>query len=159
MWRQKLEKLTAARALAGRISATPNELEVYGLHINHDGVRRSAFDLLRYPDIGWGDVCRVWPELKAIEPEIVEQVECDALYSGYMDQHEADIAAFRKDEALALPVDMDYDSIGSLSTEVRQKLKMVRPATLGAASRIPGITPSAMISLLRHIKRNDRRAA
>lgn len=152
-WNEKREKLTCARELVNRISATPNELESFGLNINRDGIRRSAFDLLRYPDIQWQDVCRVWPELQSIEPEIVEQIECDALYAGYMDRHEADIAAFRKDEALALPPDLNYDSIGSLSTEIRQKLKAARPATLGAASRIPGVTPAATIALLRHVKR------
>jgi len=159
LWGQKREKLEAARKLAGDISATPNELEFYGLHINKDGVRRTALDLLGYPDIGWEDVCRVWPDLKALDPVIVEQIECDALYSGYMDRHEADIAAFRRDEALSLPADLDYDSVGSLSTEIRQKLKIARPATLGAASRIPGVTPAALVALLRHVKRNDRKAA
>ncbi|MBI4031987.1 MAG: tRNA uridine-5-carboxymethylaminomethyl(34) synthesis enzyme MnmG [Proteobacteria bacterium] len=159
VWKQKQEKLEVARKMACSISATPNELESYGLHINKDGVRRTAMDLLCYPDIGWKEICRVWPELSGLEAEIVEQIECDALYSGYMDRHEADIAAFRRDEALSLPADLDYDSVGSLSAEVRQKLKMARPATLGAASRIPGVTPAALVALLRHVKRNDRRAA
>lgn len=159
VWKQKQEKLEAAQKMACSISATPNELESYGLRINKDGVRRTAMDLLCYPDIGWKEICRVWPELSGLEAEIVEQIECDALYSGYMDRHEADIAAFRRDEALSLSADLDYDSVGSLSAEVRQKLKMARPATLGAASRIPGVTPAALVALLRHVKRNDRQAA
>lgn len=159
VWGQKREKLEAARKLAGDISATPNELEFYGLHINKDGVRRTAMNLLGYPNIGWEDICRVWPKLRALDPVIVEQIECDALYSGYMDRHESDIAAFRRDEALSLPVDLNYDSVGSLSTEIRQKLKVARPETLGAASRIPGVTPAALVALLRHVKRNDRKAA
>lgn len=153
LWGQKRDKLTEARERVRSISATPNELASYGLNINHDGVRRSVSDLLRYPDIGWEEVCRVWPELQSIDPVIVEQIECDALYAGYMERHDADIAAFRKDEALSLPPDLDYDSIGSLSAEVKQKLKTARPATLGAASRIPGVTPAATIALLRHVKR------
>jgi tRNA uridine 5-carboxymethylaminomethyl modification enzyme len=159
MWLSKKEKLATARELLSRLAATPNELEKHGLSITHDGVRRSAFDLLRYPEIGWDQLCAIWPELKSIEPAIVEQIECDALYSGYADRYEADIVAFRKDEALILPADFDYDSIGSLSNEVRQKLKTVRPETLGAASRIPGITPAAIITLLRHVKNGKRRAA
>ena len=86
-------------------------------------------------------------------PALIEQIECDALYDGYKEQYEADIVAFRKDEALILPPDLDYDSIGSLSTEIRTKLKTVRPMTLGAASRIPGVTPAAVVALLRHVHR------
>ncbi|HEY8190655.1 MAG TPA: FAD-dependent oxidoreductase, partial [Micavibrio sp.] len=159
IWGQKRDKLAAARVLVSRLTATPNELEKYGMTITHDGVRRSAFDLLRYPEIGWAEISRVWPELESIEPVIVEQIECDALYSGYADRYEADIISFRKDEALILPPALDYDSIGSLSNEVRQKLNTARPETLGAASRIPGVTPAAIIALLRHIKHAKRRAA
>ena len=154
IWGQKRDKLAAARALATRLAATPNVLATHGLNINMDGVRRTALDLLRYPDISWADLCHVWPELKTIEPPIVEQIEYDALYAGYMERHDADITAFRKDEALKLPADLDYDSVGSLSAEVKQKLKAARPVTLGAASRIPGVTPAATVALLRHVKKD-----
>ncbi|MCB9990194.1 MAG: tRNA uridine-5-carboxymethylaminomethyl(34) synthesis enzyme MnmG [Rhodospirillales bacterium] len=159
VWGAKADSLAAGRALVQEIQATPNELAAQGLKINQDGVRRSAFTLLGYPTIDWADLCRVWPELDAIPPSVVEQIECDALYAGYMDRHEADIAAFRKDEALALPEDLDYGQIGSLSNEVRQKLEQARPATLGAASRIPGVTPSAVVALLRFVKRGGARDA
>ncbi len=155
-WKIKESALAAGRAQAQALKATPNELENHGVNVNRDGARRSAFDLLGYPDIGWERICGVWPELKSISPAIVEQIECDALYAGYIDRHEADIQAFRRDEALELPVDLDYAAIGSLSNEVRQKLEMARPATLGAASRIPGVTPAAVVSLLRHVRRRDR---
>jgi tRNA uridine 5-carboxymethylaminomethyl modification enzyme len=95
---------------------------------------------------------RVWPELNEVSAPIREQLECDALYSGYMDRHEADIRAYQKDEALILPETLDYNEIGSLSTEIRQKLIRVRPATLGAASRIPGVTPAAIVALLRYVR-------
>ena len=97
----------------------------------------------------------VWPELNFIRPDIREQVEYDALYAGYMERHDADIVAFRKSEALALPGDMDYGLVGSLSNEVRQKLQQARPATLGAAGRIPGVTPAAMVSLLKYVRAKD----
>jgi tRNA uridine 5-carboxymethylaminomethyl modification enzyme len=118
-----------------------------------DGQKRSAADLLRYPDISWADIVRVWPELNTLSDEIKDQIAINALYAGYMGRQEADIEAFRKDEALLLPDTLDYEQIGSLSHEVRERLKQVRPTTLGAASRIPGVTPAAVIALLRHVKK------
>ena len=154
--RQKAEKLQVARNLVADLSATPNELEAHGLGIKKDGVRRSVSDLLAYPDIDWEQVQGVWPELADIDPIIREQIECDALYANYMERHEADIAAFRKDEALKLPQDLDYAQVGSLSNEVRSKLELARPETLGAASRIPGVTPAAVVALLRHVKKPNK---
>lgn len=153
VWRAKSEKLARAREMVTTLKATPNELESYNIGVNKDGQRRSALDLLAYPDIEWGTLESVWSELAGVEPQIREQIECDALYAGYMDRHEADIAAYRKDEALALPADLDYKAIGSLSNEVRAKLELARPETLGAASRIPGVTPAAVVALLRHVQR------
>lgn len=152
-WKTKKERLETGNALIHSLNATPNELQDKGIPVNMDGRRRSAFDLLRYPDIGWEQLIAVWPELAAIEAPIREQIEIDAGYAGYMERQEADILAFRKDEALELPSDLDYGSVGSLSNEVRQKLEHVRPATLGAAARIPGVTPAAVTALLRHVKR------
>lgn len=156
-WAKKKEKLWAARDLVADLNATPNELEAHGIGVNKDGVRRGVSDLLAYPDIDWEQLLPVWPELSEIEPEIREQIECDALYAGYMERHEADIAAFRKDEALVLPPTLDYAAVGSLSNEVRSKLEAARPETLGAASRIPGVTPAALVALLRHVKRKDKK--
>ena len=156
LWTAKSEKLSQARDLVPSLQATPNELEAHGIGVNKDGVRRSVSDLLAYPDIDWEQVETVWPELSSIEDIIREQIECDALYSKYMDRHEADIAAFRKDEALKIPLTLDYADVGSLSNEVRSKLELARPETLGAASRIPGVTPAALVALLRHVKRKDK---
>ncbi|MGB0719710.1 MAG: tRNA uridine-5-carboxymethylaminomethyl(34) synthesis enzyme MnmG [Bdellovibrionales bacterium] len=153
VWAEKKGKLKAGRDLAASLQATPNALEQHGLKVNKDGLRRSVSDLLAYPDIDWDCLVRVWPELNTVDPVIREQIECDALYSGYMARHDADIAAYRKDEGLKLPPDLDYGSVGSLSNEVRQKLEAARPETLGAASRIPGVTPAAVVALLRHVKR------
>lgn len=157
-WADKQQALQAARLLVNGLSATPNELEKHGLHINKDGVRRTALDLLRYPEIDFARLCQVWPELAALSPEIAEQVEIDGKYAGYLDRQEADIRAFRKDEALELPADLDPDSIASLSAEIRQKLRIARPATLGAAARIPGMTPAALTALLRHVKKRGAAA-
>lgn len=152
---RKKEAVGAARELVDRLTATPNELARQGILVNQDGVRRSVRDLLRLPDTDLRVLARVWPELSVISGEVAEQVEIDARYSGYLERQDADIQAFRKDEALLLPHDLDLDAVGSLSAEVRQKLRDSRPETLGAAARIPGITPAALIALLRHVRRRD----
>jgi tRNA uridine 5-carboxymethylaminomethyl modification enzyme len=152
-FRDKAARLDAARALTRSLAATPNELERHGVRVNRDGVRRSAFDLMRHPDIGFPGAARVWPELAALPADVAEQVAIDALYAGYLERQEADVLAFRKDEALGLPADLDYGAVGSLSAEIRQKLSVARPTTLGAAARIPGVTPAALTALLRHVKR------
>jgi tRNA uridine 5-carboxymethylaminomethyl modification enzyme len=149
----KMTALEHARGLATALAATPNELDKFGINVNHDGVRRNALELLSYQDIAFTDLGRVWPELHGLAPEIVEQIEIDGRYAGYMERQDADIRAFRKDENLLLPPDLDVDAIGGLSTEIRTKLKQVRPMTLGAAARIQGITPAAIIALLRFVKR------
>ena len=152
IWNDKKQKLDEIRELASRLCATPNELEKKNIKVNKDGSIRSAFALLGFPHISWADLAEVWPELTNIEKPIVEQIEIDALYAGYMGRHDADVAAFRKDEALKLPENLDYSEIGSLSGEVRDKLEKARPATLGAASRISGVTPAAIVALLRYVK-------
>lgn len=156
-WQEKSDKLAAARQIARSLNATPNELQAHGIDVTMDGVRRNVSELLGYPHIDWEQLQGVWPELGEIEPLIREQIECDALYAGYMERHEADIVAFRKDENLKLPSSLDYNDVGSLSNEVRQKLLAAKPETLGAASRIPGITPAALIALLKHVKRGSRK--
>jgi len=157
VWKKKSAALAAMRDRIRTLEATPNALENQGVHINKDGIRRSAFTLLGHAAIDWATLCRIWPELEECDPVIREQMECDALYAGYMERHDADIAAFRKDEGLLLPENFDYSRVGSLSNEIRQKLERVRPATLGAAGRIPGVTPAAMVALLRFVKRGDER--
>jgi tRNA uridine 5-carboxymethylaminomethyl modification enzyme len=149
----KAEALEAARIRMTGLSATPNQLKNLGLTVNQDGVRRNALELLAYPDIAWERLTAIWPELQRLAPEIAEQMEIDGRYAGYLKRQAADVVAFRRDEDLSLTPDLDYDRIASLSTEVRQKLKTVRPATLGAAGRIQGVTPAALIALLRHVKR------
>jgi tRNA uridine 5-carboxymethylaminomethyl modification enzyme len=155
----KAVALAAARELVRSLQATPVELVRQGIQVNQDGVRRSVADLLRYPDLDMATLSRLWPELAEIPTDIAEQVEIDGKYAGYLDRQEADIRAFRKDEALVLPDDLDVDAIGTLSAEIRQKLRQSRPATLGAAARIPGMTPAALVSLLRHVKRRDAEVA
>ena len=156
VWLAKEASLAASRDLVRSVSMTSSELSKIGVHVNQDGQRRNAFDLLRYPQNVWADVVRIWPELNTVPPAISEQIEIDAAYAGYMDRQEADILAFRRDESLVLPADLNYEDVGSLSTEIRQKLAQARPATLGAASRIPGVTPAAIIALLRFVKKRPK---
>lgn len=154
-WNTKAEALAIAQQKVRTLTMTPNELSRLGLGlvINQDGQRRSAFDLLRAPTMDWGKICQIWPELRSIEPSIVEQIEIDAAYSGYMDRQDSDVHSFKKDESLLLPPNLDYSKIGSLSNEIRQKLDSARPATLGAASRIPGITPASLVAILRYVRK------
>jgi tRNA uridine 5-carboxymethylaminomethyl modification enzyme len=149
----KREALDRARALAATTAATPPELARWGIHVNADGVRRSVADLLRLPGIDLPRLAVIWPALNAIAPAIAEQIEIDARYAGYLQRQEADIGALRRDDALSLPADLDYTAIGSLSTEIREVLAHARPTTLGAAGRIPGVTPAALTALLRYVRR------
>lgn len=158
-FKAKTGALESARSLVRSLTATPDRLAKAGFTINQDGVRRSAFDLLRYPDIALPQLASYWPELTKIAPEVAEQVEIEARYMGYLDRQDADVRAFRRDEALILPDDLDYGAIHGLSNEVREKLLAARPATLGAAGRIPGMTPAALVALLRHVKRKPAGAA
>ena len=149
----KQERLSNARALAASLRLSPSALAKYGVTINQDGVLRSAMELLAYPEIGWGRLVQLWPDLGAVPPDIAEQLTIDARYEGYLGRQQRDIAAYRRDEALELPEDLDYTAVGGLSNEVRQKLEAHRPATLGQAARISGVTPAALVGLLKHVRR------
>jgi tRNA uridine 5-carboxymethylaminomethyl modification enzyme len=149
----KMAELDAARRLTGNLSLTPKEAADRGLKVNQDGQRRTAFQLLSYPSIGFGDLSTIWPELGRVSPSVREQIEIDALYAGYLERQEADVVAFRRDENLRLPVDLDYAAVGGLSVEVRQKFAAARPVTLGQAGRIEGVTPGALTALLAHVKK------
>ncbi len=150
----KMMALEGGRSLARSLTLTPSQLQARGLAVNADGVPRSALDLLRHPDIDLRRLQAIWPELEAIPADIAEQIEIDGRYAGYLERQEADIRAFRRDEALVLPRDLDYGAIGSLSSEIKQKLQAARPENLSAASRISGVTPAALVALLRHIRRS-----
>jgi len=153
IWLAKKSKLEAAHKLVESLQATPNELEKHGLNVNKDGKRRTVMQILSYPDATWEKLCAIWPALADISSSIAEQIQIDAQYAGYIERQMADVAAYRKDENLTLPSTIDYQGIGSLSSEVIDKLQRAKPTTLGAASRIPGVTPAAIVALLRYVKK------
>ena len=152
------EALTSARARLDALGLTPNEARAVGIELNQDGLRRSAFKLLSYPDITWDRLATVWPELGAVAPRVAERLCTDATYAVYLDRQKADIAAFRRDEAVALSNRLDYAAIPGLSNEMRAKLESVRPSTLGQAARIEGVTPAALTLLAAHARRGHRGA-
>ena len=149
----KQQALAAARAVATGLKLSPSALAKRGIAINLDGVPRSALELLAYPEIGWDRLVGLWPELGPVRPDIAEQLTIDGRYNGYLARQRQDIAAYRSDEALTLPGDLDYGAIGSLSNEVRQKLQAHKPATLGQAARISGVTAAALVALLKYVRR------
>ncbi|MCY4191643.1 MAG: tRNA uridine-5-carboxymethylaminomethyl(34) synthesis enzyme MnmG [Rhodospirillaceae bacterium] len=148
---EKRQLLDIARQMASSFQATPATLAEAGFAVNQDGVRRTAHDLLRSPDIGLSQLAMLWPRLGDLRPDVAEQIEIEGKYAGYLDRQVADIRAFRKDHALKIPGEFDYDGVGGLSNEARQKLAEARPATLAAAARISGVTPAALTALLRHV--------
>ncbi len=143
----------ARQALQG-LSLSPSQAARHGIQINQDGLPRSALNLLSYKGVDLQRLATIWPQLGEISPVIAEQIEIDAQYDTYLQRQEADIVAFRKDEALYLPADLDYASIVGLSIEVRQKLAAAAPATLGQAARLEGVTPAALTTLLVHVKKH-----
>jgi tRNA uridine 5-carboxymethylaminomethyl modification enzyme len=150
----KAEALAAATALARSLTLTPNEAVRHGLKLNQDGIRRSAFDLLAYPDIDLARLGAIWPELAGIPAMIAEQVEIDAKYAVYLDRQQADVDALRRDESIRIPNDFDYRTLSGLSNEMRQKFEAVRPSSIGQAARIDGVTPAALVLILAQIRAN-----
>jgi tRNA uridine 5-carboxymethylaminomethyl modification enzyme len=152
----KMAALEAAKSLAKSLTLTPNEAGRFGLALNKDGQRRSAFELLAYPEIGWTEVQRIWPQLSAIDAGVAMHLEIDAKYDVYLKRQTADVDAFRRDEGLVLS-EVDYRRVPGLSNEVRAKLEAARPWTVGQAGRIDGMTPAALGILAAYLRREARR--
>ena len=152
-YRERARLLEEATALIDTLDASPSELARRGIAVSRNGERRSAARLLGYPGIDLARLASVWPALGRIDPATAEQIEIECRYAGYLDRQQADIEMFRRDERLALPDALDYAAIGGLSGEATEKLACARPATIGQAARIPGITPAAVTALLRHVRR------
>jgi tRNA uridine 5-carboxymethylaminomethyl modification enzyme len=150
---EKAAALAAARDAARALKLSPAEAARAGLPVKADGQRRNLLELLAYPSISFDDLAAIWPQACEWSPAVREQLEIDAAYAGYLDRQAADAEAFRRDEDLRLPADLDYAAVGGLSNEVREKLAAVRPLTLGQAARIEGVTPGALTALLAHVRR------
>lgn len=156
-FQDKSKAIDTGRELLISLSASPSELAQRGLEINRDGVRRNAMALLAYPDIDWKRLEGVWPEMGEVDTKIADQLAIEATYATYLERQNADIQAMRRDEDLALPTDLDYTTIPSLSNEVQAKLSAIRPETIGQAGRISGITPAAITALLAHVRKRTTR--
>jgi len=152
-YRSKAQSLVEARDFARSVSVSPTEAERHGLNLKKDGHRRTAFELLSYPDVTLADVSRIWPRLGDLPAKVAEQLEIDAKYDVYLSRQAADIASYRRDEALVLPDDLDYAAIVGLSNEVRHRLTSHRPRTIGHAGKIEGVTPAALTLLVAHLRR------
>ena len=156
---RKSAALNDARAFANSVSLTPKEAERHGLVLNKDGQRRTAFEILSYPNVSMADLAKIWPHFGELAPNISEQIEIDAKYDVYLSRQAADIAAYRRDESFELPDALDYASLPGLSNEAKQKLIAQRPRTIGHASKIDGITPAALTLLVAHVRRGKKRSA
>jgi tRNA uridine 5-carboxymethylaminomethyl modification enzyme len=150
----KEQELSEALNFAKTTKISPNKAQDLGIKLNQDGVKRNILDLLSYPHIHFEMLASIWPELQGWNSATREQIEIEAMYQGYLARQENDIASFREDEHVRIPDGLDYDGVGSLSNETRAKLKLAKPETLGAASRIPGITPAAITALMAHMRRS-----
>ena len=153
VFKAKMAQISKYRRLADTLFITPNELEKFEVKTKKDGTRRTAFNVMSYADVSRETVAAIWPELDNIPPAVYEELEVEAKYSGYLKRQMADIQIFKKDENLRLRDDIDYSAIGGLSREMVFKLTKVRPSTIGEASRIPGVTPAAIMAILAYVNR------
>jgi tRNA uridine 5-carboxymethylaminomethyl modification enzyme len=161
-FREKEERLDAARQMAQSLTITPNEARKSGLGLNRDGVRRSAYELLSYPEVDVSRLAGIWPELGRFDPKTAEALETEAKYAVYLERQKADVALIRREESRLIPEDLDFSSVPGLSNELKQKLKLRRPRSLAAAQRIDGMTPAALAIILaqiRHAESNLQRGA
>jgi tRNA uridine 5-carboxymethylaminomethyl modification enzyme len=154
----KMASLAALRNMARSLTVTPAEAERFSLSLNRDGQRRTAFDLLSYPDIGLGDIGRIWPEFLEVPADLANQLEIEAKYAVYLDRQAAEVAAFKRDESFEIPDLIDYGAVPGLSNEVRQRLAAARPRTIGQASRLDGVTPAAVVLLAAYVRRRGHSA-
>ena len=153
LFEKKLMNIKKGFDLVNNHKISPNQLVKNGIRINHDGKKRSAFQLLSFKNISFDDIKKIWPDISQLDKDTEEQIVIESQYSGYLDRQRDDISDFKKEEGLLLPKNLNYKNIGSLSNEIIEKLSIAQPPTLGAASRISGITPAAIIALLRFVKK------
>jgi tRNA uridine 5-carboxymethylaminomethyl modification enzyme len=147
------QAMAAARHAASNLGATPVQIARHGITVSQDGVRRSAFEWMRFPAIDWVMAVAIWPELSQVDATIGVSIETDARYAVYLDRQNSDVEAFRRDESLLLPGDLCYGDISGLSAEMVERLSRAQPATIGAAGRVAGVTAGALTALLAYARR------
>ncbi len=152
----KMDALALGKERLENTTFSPADVAKRGIHVNHDGVRRSAYRLLSMPDVSFENLILAAPDLADITPEIREQLARDALYATFIDRQRADVAQLKRDEAHLIPANFDYSPLDGLSTELKLKLKRARPETLAHAARIEGMTPAALTLILAVLRRNER---
>ena len=138
-----------------KLKISPSQISKYGVNIAKDGINRSANQILGQKSVNMDKIREIWPEIKFISREIDDQIEINSHYKGYLKKQNADILAFKRDENLVIPENVNYDKLSGLSNEVKAKFKMIKPKTLGQALRIDGVTPAAAYILLSHVKRRS----
>ena len=153
----KVNKINMLTNTLKNIKISPNVASKFSIKIAKDGVKRSAFEILSREGVNFKKIRSIWKNLPKANTKVEEQIEITAHYSGYLEKQEADIIAFRKDENLIIPKNIDYSKLSGLSNEVKSKFQLIKPKTLGQALRIDGITPAAAYILLSHVKRNYRK--
>ena len=154
-FKEKKIELSKIRSKMDKLTITPSKIENYGINISKDGVSRSAYQILGQKTVNMKKIREIWPEINYVSREIDEQLEISSHYKGYLKKQKADILAFKRDENLTIPENIDYDSFSGLSNEVKSKFKKIKPKTMGQALRIDGITPAAVYILLSHLKRKS----
>ena len=155
VFNDKLRKINDISGKMKKLSITPSKISKYGVNIAKDGILRSADQILSQKGVDMNKIREIWPKIDYISKEIDEQLEINAHYRGYLKKQKADILAFKRDENLSIPYNIDYDSLSGLSNEVKSKFKQIMPKTMGQALRIDGITPAAVYILLSHVKRKS----
>ncbi|MGO4450579.1 tRNA uridine-5-carboxymethylaminomethyl(34) synthesis enzyme MnmG [Phyllobacterium sp. TAF24] len=152
---KRTQELDAARQMAKRLNITPNAAASVNLHLNQDGVRRSAYELLAFPDIDLARLTAIWPELTSVTGRIAEALEIEAQYAVYLERQKADVAAMEREEALLIPKSIDFSAVSGLSNELKQKLQQRQPRSIAEAQRIDGMTPAALALIIAQIRRSS----
>jgi len=155
IFEDKFEKLSKISMQMTNLNISPSKADKFGIKIAKDGVFRTADEILTQKNVDMKKIRKIWPEILDLGAEIDEQVEINSHYRGYLKKQKADILAFKRDENLLIPDNLDYDQFSGLSNEVKAKFKQIKPKTLGQALRIDGITPAAVYILLSHVKRRS----
>ena len=155
IYKEKYSKLSKIQSKMDKLMITPSEAARFDVNIAKDGISRSANQILGQKTVNMNKIREIWPEINYVSREIDEQLEINSHYKGYLKKQKADILAFKRDENLLIPENLNYDSFSGLSNEVKSKFKKIKPKTMGQALRIDGITPAAVYILLSHLKRKS----